>query len=320
MKKRLSVKHRARNYYAPSRASSRRWVYIAAIAVLAAVLVFSGIMLIGYARDYVSSRQISSDLRQINQTAMEEERMQQTAVPQVQPTVRPQPTAKPTASPSMVLPALRYPTNYYAIVSTRFKKIQAQNKDIIGWLNIDGVLDEAVVQRDNEYYLRRDYRGYHNQNGSIFLDENCKLNTRPYTLMLYGHNMKTGAMFGCLRNFENAAFYHKNPFITFDTAYENGRYVIFAVGTVSTIQGNGKYVNFARLSSSTIPWRQKELDQLQYISVYHSPIDVQPDDQLLLLITCVDDSTERRVVAARRIREGEDEKTLQVAVNRTILK
>ena len=31
------------------------------------------------------------------------------------------------------------------------------------------MLDEAVVQRDNSYYLNRDYRGYHNANGAIFL-------------------------------------------------------------------------------------------------------------------------------------------------------
>ena len=40
-------------------------------------------------------------------------------------------------------------------------------------------------------------------------------------------------------------------------------------------------------------------------------------DQLLLLITCVDDQDERRVVAARRIREDETEDGLQRSVNRT---
>lgn len=59
-------------------------------------------------------------------------------------------------------------------------------------------------------------------NGAIFLDESCDLSTRPYTLMLYGHNMKSGAMFGNLRNYENLTYYKNNPFIKFDTAYEDG--------------------------------------------------------------------------------------------------
>lgn len=323
MRKRLSVHHRARNYYAASRRPSKRWLLLGVIIVLTAVLLFSGFMLIRYFSDYIASRRVTQQLQQLNQQALQEEIARQTPAPTQAPIraeASQQPLPTPTQGPSLILPAMRYPTNYYAIVSSRFQKIQSQNKDIMGWLTIPGVLDEAVVQRDNEYYLRRDYRGYHNQNGAIFLDENCKLNTRPYTLMLFGHNMKTGAMFGCLRNFENSAFYHKNSFITFDTAYENGRYVIFAVGTVSTINGNGKFVNFAKLNSSTIPWRQEALDQLKKISIYYTPIDVQPQDQLLLLMTCVDDTTERRVVAARRIRDGELEADLQIQVNRTLLK
>ncbi|MCR5565615.1 MAG: hypothetical protein K6F61_02090 [Clostridiales bacterium] len=37
------------------------------------------------------------------------------------------------------------------------------------------------------------------------------------------------------------------------------------------------------------------------------PVDVRIDDQILLLVTCVDKDTDRRIVAARRIRDGEEE-------------
>ena len=40
-------------------------------------------------------------------------------------------------------------------------------------------------------------------------------------------------------------------------------------------------------------------------------IDVLPQDQFLLLITCVSKDEERRVVAARRVRDGEDEQELK---------
>ena len=36
---------------------------------------------------------------------------------------------------------------------------------------------------------------------------------------------------------------------------------------------------------------------------------------LLVLVTCVEKDDERRVVAARRVREGEDEATLKKLVN-----
>ena len=205
-------------------------------------------------------------------------------------------------------------------MSSRFQKLRRQNEDIIGWLTINDQVDEPVVQRNNTYYLDRDYKGYHNKNGAIFLDEVIDLRTRPYTLMLYGHNMKSGLMFGCLRNYENTTFYRKIPFISFDTAYEEGRYVIFAVGTISTDAKNWRFVNFAHLMATTVSLRTQAIASLNRFSVYNGQIDVRPEDQLLLLITCVDDKDDRRVVAARRIREGESEDELLALVKRTRLK
>jgi sortase (surface protein transpeptidase) len=41
-----------------------------------------------------------------------------------------------------------------------------------------------------------------------------------------------------------------------------------------------------------------------------SVVDVQAEDQLLLLVTCLDGETERLVVAARRLRKNETENSL----------
>ena len=40
--------------------------------------------------------------------------------------------------------------------------------------------------------------------------------------------------------------------------------------------------------------------------VNESTVDVQPDDQLLVLVTCSKDDRERRLVSARRVREDEN--------------
>ena len=306
------------------------------LAVLAIIFAASLIQLVSYAADYFSAKRAEKELRELYYAYANQPTPSPSPSPAPQlsftsspaPSVAPVPTVPPlsliTAVPfqdsSSQLPLVKYPTNARATVSSRFQKIQRQNQDIIGWLTIPNLLDQAVVQRDNSYYLRRDYRGYHNTNGAIFLDESCDLKTRPYTLTLYGHNMKTGAMFGCLRNYENLYFYQQNPFITFDTAYEDGKYVIFAVATISLEQYDRQFIHFARLNSRQSAWRQEELDRLQKLSLISTRLDVRPDDQLLLLVTCVDDDTERRVVAARRIRDGESESELQALVNKAKLK
>ncbi len=287
-----------------------------------ALLLFSGAKLLHYGLDYFNARRASASLREIYYEQTPESA---TALPSATPTAvvtraASSATAMPTVSPTpaTMLSAIPYPDNPYGVVRSRFQKIRRQNSDIIGWLTIPDLIDEAVVQRDNTYYMNRDYRGYHNVNGAIFLEQTCNLSTRPYTLMLYGHNMKTGAMFGSLRNYENLAFYRKNPFITFDTAYEDGRYVIFAVATISTRSWDGTYIDFNRLNSTQIALRQQELDTLVKLSVYRTALSVAPEDQLLLLITCAAEDKDRRIVAARRIRPDETEQALQDIVQKAI--
>ncbi len=320
----------------PTPQSRRKRLLVALLAiVLGVVFLVSAVNLISYGFEYVQHRIAAEEIRKVYYSQEEE---QPTAVPAADPTSTPPqapteapsaiptelpestPSPVPTATPQARLSKLPYPNNPYSITSSRFQKLKRQNEDIIGWLTITDMVDEAVVQRNNTYYLDRDYKGYHNKNGAIFLDEVIDLRTRPYTLMLYGHNMKSGLMFGGLRNFENPTYYRRSPFITFDTAYEDGKYVIFAVGTISTDAKNWRYVNFAHLLSSSIPLRTQAIASLNRFSVYNGLIDVQPEDQLLILVTCVDAVEDRRIVAARRIREGESEDDLLALVKRTRLK
>ena len=217
----------------------------------------------------------------------------------------------------MTLSEITYPNNPRLEISSKFKALRKQNKDIVGWLTIETLLDEAVTQRDEDYYMNHDALGKKNVNGAIFLDSGISLKIRPYTYILYGHNMKTGAMFGCLRNFENIAYYHSNPFITFDTMYESGRYVIFAVGTINTVEKVRNYVDLFSLRFNYIQERESAIRTLINSSVFSNTVDVQPDDQLLLLVTCVEHDNERRVVAARRVREGENEDDLKNTVARS---
>lgn len=303
-----------RNYYA----SPYRRLYTVAMAVLLLVLVVSTVNLISYAADYAASVRASENLREIyhstdapTETALPTDTPVPTDTPA--PTDTPEPVVTQTPQPTVQthLSAMSYPDNPYAVASDRFRRLRSQNADIIGWISVDRLIDEAVVQRDNSYYLKRDYLGYHNVNGALFLDENVNLKTRPYTMLVYGHNMQTGAMFGVLRNYENRTFLLSNPFITFDTAYEPGRYVIFAVSTISTDTKDKNFVNLGKLMSMTISLRNEAIASLQRHSVFTSVLDVQADDQILLLVTCVDDPDERRIVCARRIRDGESEDALR---------
>ena len=276
-----------------------------------------------YGWDYFRSRQLSSQLR-AEYYAQGTQPPEEAAAPtEAAPTPTSPPAVKaaaPAGTPAVPAAAATraiysdYPSNPFLRISERFQKLRRRNSDIVGWVTIEELLDEAVVQRDNSYYLRRDYLGYHNTNGAIFLEESIGLRSRPSALLLYGHNMKTGAMFGCLRNYETLSFYKKNPYITFDTLYEDGRYIIFAVAQVNIDPTSGSHAAFYQLPSCSNERKAQIISDLCRLSMYSCPLDVQPEDQLLLLITCMGDDDERRVVAARRVREGETEDSLAAAL------
>lgn len=294
-----------------------RWRIVLAI-LLCAVIVFSVCQLACYAADYVSARNAAGDLRGVYYAPAEETAPPAAAAPTETPAAVaevPPPAATPLPDH---LPVVRYPDNPRAQVNERFARLRSEYGDIVAWLTIEGLLDEAVVQRDNIYYMTHDFRGRNNVNGALFLDEFIQLNTRPYTLLIYGHNMKTGAMFGSLRNYENLSFYHRNPFITCNTMYEEGRYVIFSVTCLSMDAEDEQFFDIDRLDSRSPQRRSEAIEMLQRCSLLDIGIDVRPDDQLLLLLTCVGEETDRRIVAARRIRPGETEEALLTQTSQAV--
>lgn len=282
---------------------------------LSVLLVAYGVCrLAGYGIDWVFSRLTSQELREIaKETEPAAEPSPETAaeaatpVPTTAPT--PAPTAVSAAAPAAAaphlsdeLPPVSYPNGLQ--VNPRIRNLRKKSEYIIGWLTMEGV-DEPVAQKDNTFFLDHDATGKRNGNGALFLDEDVRLMTRPYTFFIYGHNMKTGAMFGNLHKYEQTSYCNRHRFIRFDTLYEEGQYAVFAVATIRLTPGTAGYLSLSDLQSTRRKARQKALGTLSALSVYSNILDVNEEDQLLLLITCVGDDDQRLVVAARRLRENE---------------
>ncbi len=144
-----------------------------------------------------------------------------------------------------------------------------------------------------------------NSNGAIFLDEGTNLLTRPYTIILFGHNMKSGNMFGRLKKYKDSVYFYKHRTITFDNLYEDGQYAVFAVLEINTDPGTARWYDIWSLNSKNRDDREQAIRELERRSLHKSTVDVRADDQILLLVTCLDGDSERFAVAARRVREGE---------------
>lgn len=210
------------------------------------------------------------------------------------------------------LPALEYENGYRVVPS--IQKLRQKSSYVMGWLQMDD-LEEPVAQKDNTFFLDHDAMGKKNYNGAIFLDESVSLLPRPYTFLLYGHNMKSGNMFGNLHKYRSHPYCSAHSTIRFDTLFEEGTYTVFAVSEICTLPGGRNYVSLAGLQSSSREERARALEALTRCSEYTSIVDVNEEDRLLLLVTCVQDDRNRLVVAARKLREGEAADRLQVRHN-----
>ena len=295
-----------------------RLLRLSVAVFLSLLFLYGGIRLLLYRSELDDSRKTAAELRRIQNR--EEIKSESTDLPVPKETVTaaaasPVPAAAPVPSPAASggrLPAVTYPDNPEWKVSERFRKLRKKGSYIIGWLSFDEV-DEAVCQKDNTYFLNHDATGKRNGNGAIFLDSGVSLMTRPYTLFLYGHNMKNGNMFGRLKKYKETAYFYKHRIISFDSLYEDGQYAVFAVMEMDTAPGTSRWYNLWSLDTPIVAEREEAIRTLQKRSVIRSVLDVKADDQLLLLITCVGDDEERLVVAARRLRDGEQADQLQMS-------
>lgn len=279
------------------------------LCVSVILIVYGVASLIRYGLDLISSRQTAQELREIaagsDITEVPAPSVIETEIPTQTVTATPAPTTVWPESSVVLsdkLPVVEYPNGYELV--PRIKKLRKKSKYIIGWITMDN-LDEPVAKKNNTFFLNHDATGKRNSNGAIFMDEGTDLLTRPYTILLYGHNMKSGNMFGSLRKYEKFSYYYQHRVFQFDTLYEEGQYVIFAVETISLTPGKSKYVNLSELHSTDRKTRQKAIEALRDHSLHGVMLDVNEEDQILLLITCVGDDDERLIIAARRLRDGE---------------
>lgn len=186
-----------------------------------------------------------------------------------------------------------------------YKTLYNKNKKLIGWLKIDDtIIDYPVMQTsNNEYYLDHNFNQEKDNNGSIFMDTDCVAYPRSQNLILYGHHMKSGKMFGDLEKYASESYYKKHSIIHFDTIYEKSVYQIMYVFRTKVLKENEiafKYYQFIDAGSGEE--FNSYMNEMAQMSLYDTGVTAQYGDELLTLSTCDHSQTDGRfVVVAKRI-------------------
>lgn len=175
------------------------------------------------------------------------------------------------------------------------------NPDFVGWIRIAGTsVDCPVLQnRENpEFYLSHNFLKEEQRSGSVFLDGLANTAPMDDNVILYGHNMKDGTVFGSLKKYKDKEFYQEHPEFEFDTCYEKALYEIVAVViTDISEEKDFYYFEFSNYDEDSF---QKCKEFIEEEQLYETGRQAEYGDKLVMLSTCEGSSKNSRLIVIGR--------------------
>ena len=174
--------------------------------------------------------------------------------------------------------------------------LKAINSYAIGYIYIPSIdIRLPMVQyTDNDYYLHHLIDGTYNSSGCLFEDSRIEGGINANHVIIYGHNMKNGSMFGLLKYYNSESYYKSgnNDKIYIYTGHELREYTIFSCYVSEPISDTYTY-NFSTLNAMRT-WAS----QMQSQSLYDTGVDISNSQQVITLSTCTNDGKQRFIVHA----------------------
>ena len=196
------------------------------------------------------------------------------------------------------------------VLQERFVDMFHQNDDLIGWIHVNDTIDYPMVWRegDNDFYMNHDFDGKSSNSGWIFLDKRNEMFMNDDHLLIYGHNMRLGDMFGDLDLYRDLEYVKLNPIIEIQSAWEEEprQYALISLFDASMNKSHNTYVKITNFNFETPEDKQAYIDEMYRRSIFDLPCKTTADDQLITLVTCsYSHPNGRFLVVARELREDE---------------
>lgn len=281
------------------------------IKILLVLLSIIFLFLVGfYIKESIRNRQINDKLKTIasevepqtkqeieQETIQNEVKVSQSEIPDTEPQTELETNSetKENTENKIVhknVEHVNVPTTFNKEVS--FQNLYNENNDYLFWLYIPNTkIDYPVMMsRDNKDYLHSSFYKEKLYAGTLFIDALSSKRENQDNLIIYGHNMKDGSMFGTLKKWRSEKYFNEHKFIEIYTETEKRVYLIFAVREVSSnmdllhykLDGftNEEYIQDAR--NNNIHFREFE--------------DQYKNNQIMTLSTCMSNDAKRLIINA----------------------
>ncbi len=129
-----------------------------------------------------------------------------------------------------ILSLKQLPKAAAALACVQLEALQEINEEVVGWIEIPGTEISCPLchGEDNEYYLTHSWNGEKNSSGAIFLECENDFTLESFHTIIYGHRMRSGAMFGSLKYYKDQEYWQEHPAVYLVSGNEVYRYDIFA--------------------------------------------------------------------------------------------
>ena len=179
--------------------------------------------------------------------------------------------------------------NELSAASLQIKNMQEKNPELAGWLKIPGTgIDHPVMLKENdtEFYLSHGFDRKEDKNGCLTLDGRTSGELSDDILIIHGHNLRSGEMFGSLKDYLDESFLYRHDVIELDTGSDRRYYQIIAV-VLTTAEREEDGFSFYDI----IDFRDEEefqsfIDRAKQASVHRIAATALYGTKLMILSTC----------------------------------
>ncbi|MCL2386593.1 MAG: class B sortase [Defluviitaleaceae bacterium] len=180
-----------------------------------------------------------------------------------------------------------------------FDEMRNQFPSIVAWIQSEGtVINYPIVQgEDNDFYLDRLPNRQRHPWGSIFLDYRNAIDFSDSSILIYGHNMRSGDMFGSLKYYANQAHFEEHSTMLIFTPTNNFVLELFA-----------GYLLDSAFEVPPMYFTDEEhfysfVNNIRRRSIFQSEVEVNYGDRLVFLCTCTTGGNinERLIIVGRLV-------------------
>ena len=172
----------------------------------------------------------------------------------------------------------------------QIEKLQEQNSDIVGWIEVEGTnINYPVLQgEDNSYYMNHNYKKEENTYGSIFLDKDYDWSIPSSNLLLYGHNLQNGELFHDILNYKDKSYYEEHPVIRFTTEKEDSEFEIISAfySRVYYKSETNVFRYYYFINADNEEEYNEFIENAKESSIYDTGKTAEYGEQLITLSTC----------------------------------